>query len=166
MHATYCLNGHYVGNPSAANPRYRSAVIRTRTIVDPIDVQQPAAFCTQCGQKSISECQNQSCQARIEVSFGGTRPDYCGGCGKPLPWTELALATAKEYADELDELSHEDKAALKGTFDDLTKDTPRTQLAASRFKKYMTKIGPVAADAFKKILFDVLDEGAKKMMGL
>jgi len=84
---------------------------------------------------------------------------------KPFPWTETALAAAREYTDDLDELSAEEKATLKGTFDDLAVDTARTPLAANRFKKFMTKVGPVAADVLQKIIETVATEAAKKAMG-
>ena len=54
----------------------------------------------------------------------------------------MALSAAKEYTDDLDQLSAEEKTTLKGTLDDLTSDTARTPLAASRFKKFVSKIGP------------------------
>jgi len=96
----------------------------------------------------------------------GSRPGYCGGCGKPFPWTETAVSAAKEYTDELDQLSPEEKTMLKGTFDDLTIDTARTPLAANRFKKLMNKIGPNAAGVLSKIVETVMTEAVKKMMGL
>jgi hypothetical protein len=76
------------------------------------------------------------------------------------------LATAAEYADGLSQLTQAEKAELKGTLIDLTADTPRTPLAVSRFKKIMGKVGPVAFDAFSKILVNVLTEAAKKGAGL
>ena len=93
-------------------------------------------------------------------------PKFCGECGTPFPWTATALATAKEYTDELDQLSTEEKTALKSTFDDLTTDTVRTPLAASRFKKAMSKIGPVAGGILQKIIETVVTEAAKKQLGL
>jgi hypothetical protein len=54
----------------------------------------------------------------------------------------------------------------KGTLDDLTSDTPKTPVAASRFKKFMSKVGPGAETAFKKFVETVATEAAKKMMGL
>jgi hypothetical protein len=73
------------------------------------------------------------------------------------------LKAAKEYADDL-ELSAEDKLALKATLVDLTVDTPRTELAAHRFKKFVSKAGPVAGEMLKKIVSDVVTEGAKKLL--
>ena len=93
-------------------------------------------------------------------------PSYCGECGNPFPWTETALRAAREYTDELDQLSPEEKTLLKGTFDELTSDTPRTPLAASRFKKFMTKVGPVAGSVLQKTIETVVTGAAKKMIGL
>ena len=49
---------------------------------------------------------------------------------------------------------------------DLTSDTARTPLAASRFKKFTNKIGPVASSILQKIIETVLTEAAKKSIGL
>jgi hypothetical protein len=57
--------------------------------------------------------------------------------GKPYPWTAMALRAAKEYTDQTKALSLEDKADLTQSFDDLTMDTPRTPVAASRFKRIL-----------------------------
>ena len=93
-------------------------------------------------------------------------PKYCGECGKPFPWTEKALQAAKEYTDELVELTPDEKVMLKEVLDDLTSDTARTSLAASRFKKFMTKIAPAAGGVLQKIIEAVATEAAKKMIGI
>ena len=95
----------------------------------------------------------------------GRRPSYCGQCGKPFPWTEAALTAAKEYTDELD-LSQDEKTALKATLRDLTADTPRTELAARKFKGFMKRVGPAAGDILTKIIVNVATEAAKKGIGI
>jgi hypothetical protein len=77
----------------------------------------------------------------------------------------MALFAAKEYIDDLD-LSAEEKATLKGTLDDLISDTARTPLAANRFRKFVSRIGPAAGDALTKVIVSVATEAAKKSMGL
>ena len=130
------------------------------------------SFCERCGTSTISECQTCGWPIAGEgyAPFGGggpyQLPKYCGECGKPFPWTELALSTAKEYTDNLDQLSAEEKRTLKRTFDDLTSDTARTLPAANRFKQFVAKIGPVAGDTLKQILVSVVSETARKSMGL
>lgn len=83
----------------------------------------------------------------------------------PFPWTETALKAAKEYADELN-LSSEEATALKSTFDDLASDSPRTELAVHKFKRFLQKIGPVAGDALKTIVVNFATEAVKKAAGL
>jgi len=124
--------------------------------------QQPRPpFCSKCGAPTLDACQH--CKSPIPE---GHKPSFCGQCSTPFPWTETALAAAKEYTDELEELSIGDKSILKATFNDLTADTPRTELAATRFKKLIRKVGPAAGDTLTKIMVNVVTEAAKKMMGI
>jgi hypothetical protein len=131
------------------------------------------SFCEECGAPTIDQC--QTCCWPIAglgpnswMSGGGPfkPPNYCGECGSPFPWTATALTAAREYTDDLDQLTPEEKDALKGTFADLASDTPRTPLAASRFKKLTNKIGPIASGILQKIIETVLTEAAKKSIGL
>jgi hypothetical protein len=91
---------------------------------------------------------------------------YCHACGKPLPWTVAALDAAREYTDELEQLTSDDREKLKGTFSDLTTDTARTPLAATRSQRFMKSAGPEAAKAMTQILVSVLTEEVKKQLGL
>jgi hypothetical protein len=93
-------------------------------------------------------------------------PKYCGQCGHPFPWTETALEAAKEYTDDLEQLTAAEKILFKETLDDLTRDTPRTPLAANRFKRLLNKIGPVAGSVLQKLMETVVTEAVKKSMGL
>jgi hypothetical protein len=152
--AQICRRGHIIVTSLKVSPQLRKA------------------FCERCGAATISEC--QTCGRPIAgagyAPFGGggpyQRPKYCEECGKQFPWTEMALFAAKEYTDDLDQLSAEEKKQLKATFDDLTSDTARTPLAANRFKKFVSKIGPVAGDVLTKIIVDFATEAVKKYMGL
>jgi hypothetical protein len=91
-------------------------------------------------------------------------PKFCHACGAAYPWTAAKLEAAKELADELDELTSDERERLKGTLDDLVRDTPRTQVASTRFKRLMIKAGSSGASAMRDIIVDVLSEGAKKMI--
>jgi hypothetical protein len=56
---------------------------------------------------------------------------------------------------------------LKGSFVDLTVDSPRTELAVSRFKRIYTKIAPTAGPALLNTLLSVAtDYVKKKLLGL
>ena len=93
-------------------------------------------------------------------------PSFCPDCGEPYPWTEASLKAAKELADELDNLSLEEREILKKSLDDIMvmEDTPQTPVAATRFKKLIVKAGKPAAEAFRKLLIDVASETAKKII--
>ncbi len=153
--AQVCRSGHLVLSSLQRFPQFRKS------------------FCEDCGAPTIDQC--QTCGWPIAglgpnswMGGGGPfkPPNYCGECGSPFPWTATALAAAKEYTDDLDQLSLEEKDALKSTFADLTSDTARTPLAASRFKKVTNKIGPVASSILQKIIETVLTDAAKKSIGL
>jgi hypothetical protein len=120
------------------------------------------AFCTQCGARNITACER--CQTPIDHRFPSDVHNYCAGCGNPFPWTETALTTAKEYTDELEELSTEDKTILKATFSDLTVDSPKTQIAASRFKRILQKLTPDVAETIRKTIVDIASETAVKLL--
>jgi hypothetical protein len=91
------------------------------------------------------------------------RPAFCRNCGRPYPWTEQALQAAKELAAE-SLMSDEDLGTFGQSIDELTRETPRTQLAIVRFKKIMDKAGPVVTDGVKSILTSVLSEAVKKQL--
>lgn len=159
----YCRNGHRVG---WIPEHYFQSVIpgRIRDAIRQHEFEELVrlGYCTECGAESIPAC--ESCEAIL--GNPNNRPSYCGSCGKPFPWTQTALVAAKEYTDELDTLTDADKAILKESFADLTVDTARTPLAASRFKRMMEKVGPAAGDVLSKIVVSVVTEAAKKGMGL
>lgn len=162
--ALYCTNGHYVGLINHI-PRARSwgqlrAIMERASQIESQD--RIAAFCTKCGAANISACQH--CQTPMEYRHVGDRHSYCGACGKPFPWTETVLTTAREYTDELEELSTQDKTDLKATFADLTVDSLKTEIAASRFKRILRKLAPDVAEAIRKTIVEIASETAVKLL--
>jgi hypothetical protein len=152
--AQICRGGHVIVTSLKVSPNLRKS------------------FCERCGSATVTQCQTCGWPIAGEgyAPFGGggpyELPKYCAECGKPYPWTERALSAAKEYTDDLDRLSAEEKTTLKASFDDLTGDTARTPVAAERFKKLLSKIGPAAGDTLKQIIVSVASEAAKRSMGL
>ena len=69
-----------------------------------------------------------------------------------------------ELAQEIDNISDEDRIVLQKSIDELAKDTPSTPVAVTRFKKIMVKAGQTTAGMFREILVDVLSEAAKKAL--
>ena len=161
--AIYCLNGHYVGlvNPGAGG---RVSMGRLRVMMENPEREdrKTQAFCTKCGARNITAC--EGCQTPINHRFPSDVHSYCAGCGKPFPWTETALTTAREYTDELEELSAEDKTILKATFTDLTVDSPKTEVAASRFKRILRKLAPDVAQTIRKTIVDIASETTVKLL--
>ena len=149
--AQVCINGHMIVSDLEQSP------------------ERSSKFCGKCGAETISAC--PKCGERIRGIYFARGAltvasvpvrSFCHECGNAYPWTEAKLSAAREMADELDELSDEEKEQLKGSFDDLVRDTPRTEVAATRFKKLMAKVGKEAAKSMRDILVDIASETAKK----
>lgn len=160
--AKICKNGHVISSEIESNNQYSEK------------------FCSECGSETIMSCQhcNEGIRGSYYVptrswvnnttvkSFSEYKlPNFCYHCGKPFPWTESRLQSARELTDELDSLDRNDKDRLKASLDDLVRDTPQTTLAATRFKNIMLKVGKETAGVFKSILINVLSEAAKKSIG-
>ena len=66
--------------------------------------------------------------------------------------------TLRGHGLELEAVEIGDAAALP----DLVRQTPRTALAESRFKRLMAKVGKDSYDAMRSVLTDVLSETIRK----
>ncbi len=150
--AQICQNGHVITPYVKASPH------------------KMARFCNRCGEATLTQCQHCRTDIRGEhhsmvvgtAEF--TPPAFCHACGKPYPWTEAALRAAQDLASELVSLSPEERQVLAGSLSDIIRDTPRTALAATRFKALVAKAGPAAAQAFKKIITEMATDVAKKII--
>src|SRR5438552_6895093 len=132
-----CVNGHVVNSSIRQRPQHN------------------ADFCAECGVRNISAC--DLCGEAIPgglytvhsygysyvggLERGGSPPKHCTKCGKPYPWTRGALDAARAMAAEILTLSDEERAALAQSLPDLVSDNPQTTVAATRFKRLMTKAG-------------------------
>ena len=149
--AQICLNGHCINSSTIDYPEHNQD------------------FCSACGQPTMTKC--QKCDTPIKGYLRGSMtlyadaiPSFCHKCGAPYPWTASRVDAAVEMANELDGLNDEERSLLAGSVDDLVREGPKTALAATRFKKLITKAGSVAAESFRKILVDIASETAKKML--
>jgi hypothetical protein len=107
----------------------------------------------------------------MDTSFMGayagddtTPPSFCYECGEPYPWVEERVDAARELAEMLDKLSPADKDQIKLGLDDLVRDSPRTQVAAMKFKQLVAKAGQGAIESMREILASVAVEAAKKII--
>ncbi len=149
--AQICLNGHVINTMATSSP------------------QSNQKHCAECGAQTIAACPDCNTPIRgyyhvpgVIGIFDYNKPSYCYSCGKPYPWTVASLEAARELADELEKLSAEERQQLKDSFPDLVKNTPKTVVAETRFKKLMKKAGSEAYDGMKSILIDVVSEAVKK----
>jgi hypothetical protein len=67
---------------------------------------------------------------------------------------------------EIEGLNADERRQLAESLDDLVRDTPRTTLAASRFKRLTAKAGGAAGQVMTQLAVSVLTEAAKKAVGL
>lgn len=126
-------------------------------------------FCSKCGEATIMQC--PSCDVSIRglfqiegmfVSRVYAPPAFCYNCGKAFPWTERKIASAVELLEDAADLSPEELQRFRSDLTELTKDSPKTQVASLRLKKIMNKVGTSIASSLRAILCDVLSEAAKR----
>ena len=150
--AQICLNGHVINDSVKKYPQHNKK------------------FCDKCGVATITNCPN--CNAEIQgeyhvkgaISFSYTAPAFCPNCGKSYPWTEAKIQAAHDLAQELENISDDDKEILTQSINEIVKDSPRTTLAATRFKKILSKTSKPIVDAFRDILIDIVSKTAKKLL--
>ena len=155
--AQICLNGHVINDSVRKYPQHNRK------------------FCDRCGVATITHCPNCNAEIPGEYHFEGellrlgrnkdaTAPAFCANCGRPYPWTEARIRAARALAEELENISDAERAVLAESIDEIVKDTPGSALAATRFKRILSKAGKPFVDAFRDILVDVASEAVKKMI--
>ena len=150
--AQVCPNGHVANSTSFKLPQFNSE------------------FCETCGEKTLTLCPNCRTPVRGEYCGGGVgissyqAPAHCHACGKPFPWTERRIQAALDLVREEGNLAEAELAQFEQSVNDITRDTPQTQVAASRLKRLFGKMGVEAAKGAHDILVDVVSESVKKMI--
>ena len=150
--AQICLNGHVITDSSKTTPGLKRQ------------------FCDKCGAATITECPKCKANIRghyhvpgiISVGKGFKAPKFCSDCGAAYPWTESSLKAVHALANEIEQISDDEKNILTHSLDDLVKETPQTEVAAIRVKKIMRKAGTEAAYALREILIDIISETARR----
>ena len=152
--AQICLNGHVI-NVSAKNyPQHNKK------------------FCDKCGAITITNCQECTFEIQghyhaegiINIDETYTPPAFCPNCGEPYHWTKTKIQAAHDLAQELENISDDDKEILTQSINEIVKDGPRTTLAAARFKKILSKTSKPIVYAFRDILVDIVSEAVKKSL--
>ncbi len=151
--AQICLNGHVLNDRARDYPQHNSN------------------FCQKCGTATTTQCPNCKKEIRGDyevdgVAFFGNSnyraPAFCHNCGNAYPWTDSKIEAAKELIELDDKNSDAEKTALAADLSDLVRDTPRTQVAATRFRKFLAKAASGTASALRDIAVDIASEAAKK----
>lgn len=151
--AQICMNGHVITDSADAYPQHKEN------------------FCSTCGKPTIMSCPECDTPIRGDyyvTGFGGSsnykKPLYCHNCGKPYPWTKTILDTAQEIIEYDEKLSSDEKVILQDTITDIVNDSPKTQLATSKYKSVISKALSNTGDALKQILIEIASETAKKTL--
>jgi len=137
-------------------------------------------FCSICGVETITEC--PKCNASIRGVYDVPSrsvdgmflmghyettqvPNHCHNCGGAFPWMERHADALAEAIDELDELSDDEREKLKKSIPDIVADSPKADVAGTRFKKAVAKVGNEGGKLLMKILQDVATDAVKSAMG-
>jgi hypothetical protein len=148
--AQICTQGHIVSMYAETHP----------------DKKQ--AHCITCGSPTIMACQH--CDEPIRGYLHGsgetralrTPPSFCHKCGKPHPWMQDRLETARELLYHDDKLSLEEREKLWGLLKFVMSD-PRSDLAPA--KKKLFEIGIVkAVPATREFLLDLMAKFGAEML--
>lgn len=151
-------------------------------------------FCSECGERTVTKCEH--CQQPLRggrYELGGTIIPFDGGevalhdydedmidwgwvpeepatfcyaCGEPYPWTRRRVEAARQTIEELEELNKGEKENLKRSLPDLINQGPRSELAALRFKKALTKLGESGRALLMNILANIAAESVKRSVRL
>jgi len=149
--AQICLNGHLINLNTEDHPN------------------KNLRHCELCGAETVTEC--SGCKTAIHGAYvrnGMIKineyvvPKYCYSCGATLPWTKIALEAARELIETFEELSSSEKDELNESVGQLIAETPRSKLAANKFKRLLSKAGMQAAGEMRSLLIDIVSETVKK----
>ena len=162
--ARICLNGHLIGSDE-------DVIVPGRPGLDLHT--KGDQFCTRCGNETFTKC--PSCNEKIEGEPAArwmaadavlpySIPSFCPKCGDPYPWTLRKLEAARELIELEQNLTEEQKTALKVDVDDIARDSPRAQGAAMRAKVILLKVGGGVGSALRDIVVDVASDVVKQIL--
>jgi hypothetical protein len=124
--------------------RYCAAQICLRGHVYSIDGTgfKPDERCPKCGEICIDRCQNCKAPIRGAVVYSKdyTLAFYCYNCGRPYPWMEDRLQTARELLFHDDKLGIDDKEKLWGLLQYVMSD-PKSDMAPAKKKLFDIGLG-------------------------
>lgn len=153
--ALICMNGHVVNANSDTCPNFNSN------------------FCPMCGERAISKCPH--CQDEIPGQIHYLSDDtlgdweqfmaptsYCGGCGKPYPWTERRAQAFIELAHLT--LSAQDAQEVEENLPDVMRESPRTEVAVRTINRAFEKAGTWGLNTLKTAAPSLLTQSAMLLL--
>ncbi len=157
--ASVCENGHTINTRLHGSPQF----------------SRP--FCSSCGAKAVTACSH--CKAPIPGHYIDDPspvlvlsiphydpPSFCESCGNAFPWTAARIKAGQQLAMEVDGLNDKERRLLAETFPDLVANTPRTELAMTRFQKLSLKVKGEGANALRVIITKIGTDLVKQRLGL
>ncbi len=123
------------------------------------------AHCTKCGAACIDECPRCREPIRGAQKFRSVdylRPQFCHGCGRPYPWMEDRLQTARELLYHDDKLTMDDRTKLLEDLQYVMSD-PRAGLAPAKKKLIEIRLGK-ATEYVKEIILDLIAKTAAEVV--
>lgn len=131
-------------------------------------------YCKKCGAKTITACPNCNAPIRGDYETDGIAvlgweykvPAFCCECGSPYPWTKSALEAAEQLIKEDDKLTDDIKNKVIESLPDIISETPKTQLAASRFKRALISAGKFTVDGMRQFAIEFGCELALRIAGI
>jgi hypothetical protein len=170
QYAMYCENGHFIDFVDPTSGERESRYIGDFTVRE-LDVDADgnpiplSKFCAKCGFKTMGKCHGCGSYIRYNEYKPFYVPNYCTDCGVAFPWVTTALQELGRVTDEAEELTGEEKAALKRAYPELTKNSPKTSGAVETLKRYYTKFSPGAVSVLRAVLINVLTDESKQGLG-
>lgn len=125
-----------------------------------------AKHCPKCGATCITECPDCSEAIRGVERYSPTttyeRPNFCPGCGRPYPWMQHTLRTARELLEHEDKLSLDERNSLLGDLQYVLAD-PKAELVAAKKRLIAIKLEKTSAYA-KEFFTDLIAKIAVESM--
>jgi hypothetical protein len=141
--AQVCLNGHVANFFAVSQPHHNEN------------------FCSTCGERTIVQCSHCKTKIRGHYHMAGAisflpdvPPPFCHNCGKPYPWMEDRLQTAKELLDHDDKLTLEEREKLWSLLRYVMSD-PKSDLAPAKKRLIEINLGKAAA-ATREFVVDLM----------
>jgi hypothetical protein len=133
-------------------------------------------FCDKCGESTICACEFCHTPMKgadlvamaLDVFYKVPRfaHSYCSACGKPYPWTQKRMDAAMDAAREVDGIDESELNLLGTSLHELGRDTPQSDVAIIRWKKFLAKAGGTVGPILTKLISEIATSEIKRKMGL